>query len=281
MFKKIKSIYFTVHIFCFFGALPSEGREKLKEGSKEKNKEYRTQIKEAEELIIKKNRLDAVKLLLNALEKEKLNKAATLEIKKILKEINGLFLNEKVQQNYELALSLKNSDINQSNQKLEEALSWEPDNFNIISEMARQKIKAKDCKNIIGVLENAAAINPWDEAINLTLGQGYVCNNDMTKLTQIILRNKDPKRKKFSSEWLQLEFLNKLKNKEINKCKELLKEFKDKDPNNLQIEVLEALLFKNNPTSLACKSMSPNLFWKYQFEPYFCELEKLIELFEK
>lgn len=281
MVKKTKSTPFIIYIVCFFGVLLSEGKEKLIAGLKEKNKEYRSEIKEAEELIIKKNRLGAVKLLLKTLEKEKLNKVATLEIKKILKEINGLFLNEKVQQNYELALNLKNSDINQSNQKLEEALSWEPDNFNIISELARQKIKAKDCKNIIGVLENAAAINPWDEAINLTLGQGYFCNNEMAKLTQIILKNKDSKRKKFSSEWLQLEFLNKLKNKEINKCKELLKEFKDKDPNNLQIEVLETLLFKNKPASLACKSMSPNLLWKYQFDPYFCELEKLVELIEK
>lgn len=281
MFKKTKSTPFIIYIVCFFGVLLSEGKEKLIAGPKEKNKEYRSEIKEAEDLIIKKNRLGAVKLLLKTLEKEKLNKVATLEIKKILKEINGLFLNEKVQQNYELALNLKNSDINQSNQKLEEALSWEPDNFNIISELARQKIKAKECKNIIGVLENAAAINPWDEAINLTLGQGYFCNNEMAKLAQIILRNKDSKRKKFSSEWLQLEFLNKLKNKEINKCKELLKEFKDKDPNNLQIEVLETLLFKNNPASLACKSMSPNLLWKYQFDPYFCELEKLVELIEK
>lgn len=281
MYKKIETISFTIYIICLLGVILSEGKEKLLEIPKEKNKEYRSDIKEAEELIIKKNRLGAVKLLLKTLEKEKLNKVATSEIKKILKEINGLFLNEKVQQNYELALNLKNSDINQSNQKLEEALSWEPDNFNIISELARQKIKAKECKNIIGVLESAAGINPWDESINLTLGQAYVCNNDMDKLAQIILRNKDSKRKKFSSEWLQLEFLNKLKNKEINKCKELLKEFKDKDPNNLQIEVLEAMLFKNNPASLACKSMSPNLLWKYQFDPYFCELEKLVELIEK
>ncbi len=123
-----KSLLFVAIIFSF-GAQAAE-----------KSLAYKETIKKAEDFLLQKERPKAVKILTTLLDQEKQNKQAQAEARKILKDINGLFLNEKAQQNYELALNLKNTDSNQALAKLNEALTWEADNFKILTEISQNII---------------------------------------------------------------------------------------------------------------------------------------------
>lgn len=261
----------------------------VKPGHAKPAEEYKQEIKRAENLLLQKERPQAIKALTVLLENDKLGKNGSAEIKKILKEISSLFLHEKAQQNFELALNLKKTDPAQSMQKLLEAQATEPDNFKIIAEISKQKIAKKECKNIIPTLESSMAINPWDEGINLALAQAYFCEGEAEKASLLIGKNIETKRKNTKKEWLQIDFLNRLKNKDSVKNKELLKELKERDPSNPQLEVYDVLLQvlespnneNLNKNSLACKSTNASLLRQYQQDPFFCELDLLISLINK
>jgi thioredoxin-like negative regulator of GroEL len=274
---KLKALILIVFIFA------------VKPGQAKPAEEYKQEIKRAENLLLQKERPRAIKALTVLLENDKLGKNGSAEIKKILKEISSLFLHEKAQQNFELALNLKKTDPAQSMQKLLEAQATEPDNFKIIAEISKQKIAKKECKNIIPTLESSMAINPWDEGINLALAQAYFCEGEAEKASLLIGKNIETKRKNTKKEWLQIDFLNRLKNKDSVKNKELLKELKERDPSNPQLEVYDVLLQvlespnneNLNKSSLACKSTNASLLRQYQQDPFFCELDLLISLINK
>lgn len=258
-------------------------------GKKEdKNNGYKSEIKRAESMLLQKNRTQAITTLLNLLESEKQNKQAQLEIKKILKEINGLFLNEKAQQNFELALNLKKSDPAQALAKLTEAQGWEPDNFKIVAEIAKMKISRRDCKNSISPLEKAQEQNPYDETIAISLTQTYICSSVFEKASQVLSKYIDPKRVTNKWEWLQLEFIIKLKAKQLDQAREIIKELNQLDKNNPQLELYEILYAKTenpklenwNKNSLGCKNQITGTLRKYQQDPYFCELELLASIIE-
>lgn len=254
----------------------------------EKSLAYKETIKKAEDFLLQKERSKAVKLLTTLLDQEKQNKQAQAEARKILKDINGLFLNEKAQQNYELALNLKNTDSNQALAKLNEALTWEADNFKILTEISRIKINKKDCKSTLQALELANQQNPYDELISLTLSQAYFCESETLKCENIVNKFIDPKRKTNKYEWLQLEFLLKIKEKDYTKAKDIYAEMKAVEGKNPQLELYESLLNKNNAVknentnknTLTCKGVSQSLLRKFQQDPFFCELELLSALTE-
>jgi lipopolysaccharide biosynthesis regulator YciM len=254
----------------------------------DKTSVYKETIKKAEDFLLQKERSKAVKLLTSLLDQEKQNKQAQSEARKILKDINGLFLNEKAQQNYELALNLKNTDSNQALAKLNEALAWESDNFKILTEISRIKINKKDCKSTLQALELANQQNPFDELISLTLSQAYFCESETVKCENIVNKFIDPKRKTNKYEWLQLEFLLKIKEKDYTKAKDIFAEMKTVEQKNPQLELYESLLNKNNSTknentnknALTCKGVSQSLLRKFQQDPFFCELELLSALTE-
>lgn len=254
----------------------------------EKSLAYKETIKKAEDLLLQKERAKAVKVLTTLLEQEKQNKLAQAEARKILKDINGLFLNEKAQQNYELALNLKNTDLNQALAKLNEALTWEADNFKILTEISRIKINKKDCKSTLQALELANQQNPFDELISVTLSQAYFCESETLKCENIVNKFIDPKRKANKYEWLQLEFLLKLKEKDYTKAKDIFTEMKTVEGKNPQLELYEGLLNKNssakneniNKSTLSCKGVNQSLLRKFQQDPFFCEPELLSALTE-
>lgn len=271
-----KSLLFVAIIFSF-GAQAAE-----------KSLAYKETIKKAEDFLLQKERPKAVKILTTLLDQEKQNKQAQAEARKILKDINGLFLNEKAQQNYELALNLKNTDSNQALVKLNEALTWEADNFKILTEISRIKINKKDCKSTLQPLELANQQNPYDELISLTLSQAYFCESETLKCENIVNKFIDPKRKTNKYEWLQLEFLLKIKEKDYTKAKDIYAEMKTVEGKNPQLELYESLLNKNsavknentNKNTLTCKGVSQSLLRKFQQDPFFCELELLSALTE-
>lgn len=254
----------------------------------DKSNGYKESIKKAEDLLLQKERSKSIKILMDLIEIEKQNKQAQTEAKKILKDINGLFLHEKAQQNFELALNLKNSDPQQALAKLNEALTWEMDNFKILTEISRIKINKKDCKSTLQPLELAGQQNPYDERVSLTLAQAYFCESDAIKSENLVTKFIDPKRKSNKFEWLQLEFLLKLKAKDFAKAKDIYLEMKELESKNPQLELYELLLskattVKNENTgkaSLSCKGVSQSMLRKYQQDPFFCELELLTTLTE-
>lgn len=254
----------------------------------EKTTNYKESIKKAEDLLLQKERSKSIKILVELLEQERQNKQIQAETKKILKDINGLFLNEKAQQNFELALNLKNSDPQQAIAKLNEALAWEADNFKILTEISRIKINKKDCKSTLQPLELANQQNPYDERVSLTLAQAYFCEASLVQFENLVNKFIDPKRKSNKLEWLQLEFLLKLKAKEYTKAKEIFLEMKEIENKNPQLELYEILLGRSmsgksensNKVNLSCKGISQSMLRKYQQDPFFCEFELLTTLTE-
>lgn len=88
-------------------------------------------IEKAQNLILQRDRAQAINILANAIKRESGRSQSVVELKKTLNEIAALFFSDKAQQLYEVGITLKRTDLNQALQKITEALRMEPDNSKI------------------------------------------------------------------------------------------------------------------------------------------------------
>lgn len=135
-------------------------------------------IEKSYNLMLQKDRTQAIAVLVSALRRENLNSVTGKELKAALQEVGGRFLGEKAQQIYELALSVRGTDLNQAQSKVSEALRIETDNTQLLSENARLQILKGDCGAAADGLGKIRKWDPFDEQILLTAGQAAVCQND-------------------------------------------------------------------------------------------------------
>ncbi|MCK6598948.1 MAG: hypothetical protein L6Q37_11335 [Bdellovibrionaceae bacterium] len=282
-------------ITCFSQAQKTESEKHANKNTSSRKKTvnydaYKEDIKQAEELLFAKKRIEAINLLIKSLARESQNKKANLEIKNHLKEINHFFLSEKSQQNYELAINLKKADPNQALAKLNEALFWEPENHKLLSEVAKIKILKRDCQSQVTPLEKAIEINPWDEILALTLAQVYFCLGEQAKEEKLRERYKEFSVKANLLYWQELEVFFNLKKNNISAAKEGLDKIKTIDSKYPQIELIEYfidLTEKSKNTNLrtlvtkkkfSCEELSLAILRKYNSNPFFCEYDLLKEL---
>lgn len=110
-----------------------------------KGEGYKDLIIKAQNLVLQKERPQAVSLLAQALIIGGHTEAGVAEIKRALGSISRLFILEKAQQSYELGISLLKQDPVQASRILKSGLSLEPDNLVLLLAIGRLEIAKKDC----------------------------------------------------------------------------------------------------------------------------------------
>lgn len=245
---------------------------------------YKESIEKAENLILQKDRDQAIQVLLNALQREK-NKTTISELKKKIEELGSVFLSDKAQQHYETALSLKRKNISQALAKMNEASRIEPDNIQIISELVRLNILKNDCNKAQDLILKFYNKNKYDENILLSMAQVQQCLSASDQYFSV-RSYVDPKKITESYDWQILELQREIFEKDKLKAKERLAsllKWDAKNPQNLywqwSLEKLEnrernSLREKYN---LSCNNISVGVFRKYMRDPYFCNKQSEME----
>lgn len=112
---------------------------------KNKSETYKDIIEKAQNLILQKNRSQALDILKNAAQKEQ-NLNSVKELKKTAIEIANIFMTEKTHQLYENALSLRFVNPGDAMGRVNEALKIEPNNMMLMTELGRLMIAKKTVK---------------------------------------------------------------------------------------------------------------------------------------
>lgn len=144
-------------------------------GSRESAKDI---IEKAQNLILQRDRQQALTILSGALRREK-GKPIEAEIYQALEQVSTVFLSDRAQQIYEGSISLRRVDLGQSQQRLQEALVMEPDNLNLVLEQARLFLAKSDCKAADGVVQAWVRKFSLIPSIKLLLAQIEVCQGVM------------------------------------------------------------------------------------------------------
>lgn len=142
-------------------ALATVSPEAVAKKAKPAEGQQKQTILKAQELVLSNERAQAIKLLVEALEKENKGSKAYSEYKKALTSLSEIFYTEKAQKAYELGRSLALKDAGLGEEKFAEALSVEPDNFQIMRELVRAHLAKEDCKRALEVSNGALLMNPY------------------------------------------------------------------------------------------------------------------------
>lgn len=246
---------------------------------------YKDLIEKAQNLILQKDRQQAIQVLLNGLKQEQKNKAAITELKKKVEELGSLFLSDKAQQLYETSLSFKRKDLAQAQAKINEALRIEFDNVQILTESARLLMLKGDCSGAQDQISKMYKKNIYDEQILLTMGQVQLCLGAMDQYFSI-RSHVDAKALSENPDWIALELQRSLFEKDKLKSKERLTALQKIDPKNPQLIFWQWKFSKiegDEDSSLVekyklnCNNISARIFRLYQRDPYFCNKQTEME----
>lgn len=265
----------ALFIFNSASAVFAETKSKKAETSKDI-------IEKAYNLSLQKDRSQAVNILTNAIKQENLRNGNTAELKKALQQVSYLFYSDRAQQSYELALSLRRTDINQASQKMNEALRMEPDNLSLFNEMQRMILIKGDCSAALDNVVKERAQDPFDENLILIQAQAQACLGqwDEFKKTRDVFDIKKSNQWKY---WLSLEIELALSEKNPMKAKELvtnLQKIDSKYPELLYWQWRVA----SGPEKAAfaqkyimdCKNISATLYRQYMTDVNLCR--KVVEV---
>ncbi len=182
-------------------------------------------IQKAQNLILQKNRPQALEILNVGLRNEKPNSLPFKELKKNINEMSRIFITEKAQQAYEFSLSLKKMDLPRALVKINEALRAEPENLTLLLETARQNLIKGDCKTASELAQKTQKINPWDDELTLVLAQTKLCQNDLMGYATI----KESVPNANSIPWLSMDIEWNIKEKNFAKAKDTLNQLQKLD----------------------------------------------------
>lgn len=244
-------------------------------------------IEKAYNLSLQKDRVQAVNVLVSAIKRESATSAAGKELKSTLQEIGGLFYGDKAQQQYELALALRKTDIAQAQAKLGEALRLEPDNVQLLSESGRLLVLKNDCGAAGDLMAKQRKWNPFDEQLLLVAAQAAVCQGDWPTYTA--LRSQADVRGPYAKTWLALEVERAYREKADARGREALVTLKKADPEHPEIFFWSWKLEPSKAQqrvfaqryAAGCKNLSAGLFRRYITETFLCrrtaEAESFVE----
>ncbi len=145
---------------------------------------YKDLILKAQNLSLQKDRLQATKILVRALTREK--GASRKELIQVLKELSEVFYTDKGQQTFELGQSVKDSSLPSALDSYAEALALEPNNTSALKALARGNLALAQCDRSLDYTTQGLQINPFDDELILLKAQGGICSNkaEYSKLIQ-------------------------------------------------------------------------------------------------
>jgi hypothetical protein len=147
-----------------------------------KSESYKDIITKAQNLVLQKERSQAIDLLFQSLKQESLKGTAFREIKKNMASIARAFMFEKAQQAYELAISMRRQDAAQAYKTIKDGLNYEPDNLNLLLILARTEVTKNEC---LAARETFNRIKKslWvDEEVQLLQAQILFCGKESNEI---------------------------------------------------------------------------------------------------
>lgn len=255
-----------------FLVLPAFSQTKLS-----KSETYKDIIEKAYNLSLQRDRTQALNILSSAIRKENRPQAVS-ELKKTVKEVSNIFFSDKSQQLFETGVSLRRTDLNQSLDKVSEAARIEPDNFQIVIEMARLMIAKGDCKAGLETVKKQLSVVPFDEDLKLTQAQALACQSKWSEY-QVVYDSVAVKKSPLQEYWYSLEVQKFLDQNNLQKTHEslsLLKKSDDKFPESYYWQWKVPFSQKRMNVELAqkyvmtCKNISANQYRQYMIDPMLC-----------
>jgi predicted Zn-dependent protease len=258
-------------------ALSFSSLQVLAQNKNAKSETYKDIIEKAYNLSLQKDRQQALNILANAIQKES-RTPAVAELKKTVQDIGHVFFSDKAQSLYETAVSMRRTDLQQSQTKMNEALRIEPDNFEILNEAARLMIAKNDCASAAELVQKQLRIINFDEELNLTMAQALACQSKWPEYL-LLFDAYGPKKSSLAKYWWPLETERYLAAKNTTKALESLVSLKKLDPKYPEVfywqwRIDQGLQKKNKEDALkyvmTCKNISANQYRQYMMDPALC-----------
>lgn len=259
------------------------GKDKISQ-SKEKNNnennliESKELIAVSQNLLLQKDRVQAILILQRALVSEK-NQKIQAEIKKILKDIGSLFLSEKAQQEYEAAINFRAHDKSKWREAITRAEKIEPDNTLIWYEKMRDLNFKQEIKTLKEAYNEMKGINPFDR--NFLLIKAH---KKLIGIEDLELKNskqmENIELEKSEITLISISILEAIKEKDSTLANENIKVMKKMDPSYPMLRALNEIIkngFKNIPNDL-CEPITERQMRKYNDELFLCDAALLKNL---
>ena len=235
-------------------------------------------IEKAQNLILQKDRQQAIQVLIGGLRQERKGSVGYVELKKSIEELGSLFLSDKALQAYEMSLSYKRKEISSAQDKINEAMKFEGDNMLVLVENARLLMLRGDCRGAKESLAKNYVENKYDENLLLGLAQAEICLKSIDQYFSV-RSHVDFKKSKLAMDWNWLELRRALIENNKGMAKEKLLVLKKEQPQNPQryfyewkISALEGKpdLDLVEKYRQACKNVTSQTFRDYFRDPHFC-----------
>ncbi len=253
----------------------------LAASKKEDTSQSKEMVEIAQNLILQKDRDQAIRLLSKALQSEK-SKTMQNEIRSILKDIGSLFLYDKSQQEYESSINFKKTDPTKWLASVEKAQKIEPDNTLIMMEVVRSWLNKKNLEKAKEAWDESRVKNPYDRNVIITSAFLSLVSGDSKEIHSSRAKLKDLQLSNYSQIANYLNFLEKVASGNRDKAFSGLPAVKKEDPLNPQIlywenrlapmGAAEGLLAANSKADddSVCSVFPETYFRRYQYDLLFC-----------
>lgn len=246
---------------------------------------YRDIIEKAHNLSLQKERAHAVQLLNSSITRESKKGPAPKELILALEEVSSLFMSDKAQQQFELALSLRANEPQLAQQKLADAAKIEPDNLQIQLEQFRVATILGGCSeaaaSVLKLYETLSAL----EIVRLAAAQALMCQGQVEEAvkTKGIV---DPKKTTLLIFWQLLDVEALQRTGKIEKGLEILAQIEKTSPAfpeayywkwRLDRDLKKVTEKPAQKYVSLCKSLSPRAYRKYLAEPFLCRRLQEVE----
>lgn len=249
---------------------------------------YRDLIEKAYNLSLQKDRSQATSILVNALKRET-RPQAQKELAAALEQVAKVFYSEKGQQLYELAMSLKSTDLGLAAAKFQEANRLEPENVAIEIESIRLLMAGKDCGAALGRLKGLEDLASHIEEIRLLKAQATVCGGQFEEY-RTLKAPQDLKKGPLLLYWqiVETEFL--FKTGMFQKAKEIGQTIQKSEKNfpessywiwKVEIDLKQNAVPAGEKYLALCKSLSVRQLRDYSMDPSLCRRTTEVETFLK
>lgn len=246
---------------------------------------YKDIIQKAQTLSLQKERGHAVQLLTSSVARESKKGPPPKELVSALEEVASLFLSDKAQQLYELALSLRENEPQMALQKLSDAAKLEPDNLQIQLEQFRVSAILGNCNEAgAAILRLNETLFPI-ESVRLAAVQAALCRNQLEDARKLRGAS-DEKKSPLFAIWTSTDAEILLRQNKGEKAIELIAQAQKLDPDfpesyywQWRAETdLKKVSEKSAPKYVAlCKSLSPRAYRRYLAEPFLCRRVQEVE----
>lgn len=252
-------------------ALSSVATNKTAVKKEEPSTQSRELIEIAQNLLLQKDRDQAIRLLIKAQAIEK-NKIIVAEIRGILKNIGSLFLSDKSQQEFESSISFKKTDPSKWLAAVERAQKMEPDNTLVMYELIRNQVNNKNLNRAQEIVSEFRVKNAFDKNVILASIYLQLAANDGKDLSQLKTQLKDLQLPNHTAVSGYIELLERILVGNREKALATLAILKKEDALNPQLTYWEKRINGKPKTDEEpiCKPFPEHYYRRYYHDLFFC-----------